>query len=189
MHKKLKKTRPIFEGIADRVFSVLGAIGIAQFPQYFSYYLQRLGGHLSEARQIVAQYRQAADSLGISLEKYIETHLDAENEIFISSGEIMGNFLVRLESLEQSFYVLQQSTPFNRWWVFFQEVDWAIARQTLNIYTPGIPTTPEGLIYAFLGLIIGWGLFSIIKLTLINLFFYIKKNVSSVQTEDEKISS
>ena len=41
--------------ILDRIIAGLGAILLAQFPQYFGQYLQRLGGHLNELRHRVAE--------------------------------------------------------------------------------------------------------------------------------------
>jgi len=163
MQKIFEKISAFFSGIADRLISILGAVGMAQFPQFFSQYLQRLGGHLQEIRRAINKYEQAAESLGISFEDYIRQHLTAEERVFQTSGEVIAGLLNRLENIENSFYQLQQAGPFTRWIIFFQEADWEIARQTLTFYTPGIPTSMEGIIYAFTGLLLGWGLFSLFK--------------------------
>ncbi len=163
MYFLAKKIGAFFSGIADRLLSILGAIIMAQFPQFFSQYLQRLGGHLNEARRTVNSYEQAAEALGIGFDEYIAAHLKAEERLFQASGEVLVSLVERLEALETSFSNLQQAGPFTRWVVFFQEVDWDIARQSLFYYTPGIPTSLEGIIYALTGLLLGWGFFSLLK--------------------------
>ena len=37
----------------DRVFSILGAAAFSQVPEFIQQYLQRLGGHLDEAKRQV----------------------------------------------------------------------------------------------------------------------------------------
>ncbi len=150
-------------GILDRLLSILGAVGMAQFPQFFSQYAQRLGGHLQEAQGVIRKYQLAADHLGISLEQYIDRHIAADNPVFQSSGEVMVEMLSRVETLEAAFNSLQQANPFTRWAVFLQVVDWEIAHQTLRHYTPGLPTSGEGIIYGIAGLLLGWGLYGAIR--------------------------
>ncbi len=150
-------------GLLDRACALLGAVLLAQFPQYFGQYLQRLGGHLDELRATVYTYEQAAAALGLTLDQFIEEHLLAESEVLAASGNIIVNLLERLHRLEQSMSALLQADPLNRWFIFLREADWSIARQTWSAFTPGVPTTAEGLAYAGAGLMLGWGLYSLLK--------------------------
>ena len=52
-------------GLLDRIIAVFGAVGLAQFPQFFSQYIQRLGGHLAEAQFILVRYEMTAEYFGI----------------------------------------------------------------------------------------------------------------------------
>jgi hypothetical protein len=161
--------RPIgfFDGIADRVFSVAGAVALSQFPQFYGQYMQRLGGHLDEARLMLQLYIDAASTLNLSLEEYIREHLDATSEVFTSTGEIIQRLLERVQMLESSYQALENANVFNRWFVFLNEVDWTIAAGTWDNFVPGIPTTLEGLSYALAGLLIGWGCYSLLKYLLL----------------------
>jgi hypothetical protein len=150
-------------GFVDRAFALLGAILLAQFPQFFGQYLQRLGGHLDEARRTVAAYETAAAALGLSLEEYIEHHLTSGSELFVSSGRVILGLVERFAQLQASFNALAGADPLTRWWVFLKEAELAIAVQTWRGFTPGVPTTAEGLIYAGAGLLLGWGLFALLK--------------------------
>lgn len=161
-------------GLLDRAFALLGALFLAQFPQFYSQYLQRLGGHIDELRRTVEVYEQAAAALGVSLEQYIEEHLAAESEVITSSGEIISNLMARLWQLESSFQALIEAAPFTRWLVFIRHADWSVVRQCLYRFTPGVPATMEGLVYAGIGLLLGWGLYALCK-ALLSTFFGRKK--------------
>jgi nucleoside diphosphate kinase len=48
------------ETLLDRVLCVAGAITLSQAPEFFQQYLQRLGGHLDEARRVLASFEAVA---------------------------------------------------------------------------------------------------------------------------------
>ncbi len=163
MLKTLQHPVKFLDGIADRIFTVLGAVALSQFPQFYGQYMQRLGGHLSEAKRSLDLYIKAAHRLNLTLEEYMREHLDSGSEVFESTGEIIKDLVARVETLEQSYRALQNANIYNRWLVFFQEVDWEIAAGTWQNFMPGVPTTVEGLTYALAGLLIGWGIYSLLK--------------------------
>jgi hypothetical protein len=147
----------------DRIFAVIGAVVLSQFPQFYGQYMQRLGGHLDEAKLMLQQYLDAAAALGLSLDEYIREHLESGSEVFTSTGRIIADLVERVQVLEQAYQALQGANMFSRWFVFLREVDWSIAAGTWDNFVPGVPTTLEGLVYALTGLLIGWGLYSLLK--------------------------
>lgn len=151
------------EGLIERCLIVVGAVIFVQFPQYFGQYMQRLGGHLEEARRVVDQYAKAAATNQISLQEYINIHLNSGNKIFTSTGKLIQGFLDRFNYLENAYKSLQDTTPWNRLWVFVREMDPQIAQQTWLNFTPGIPTTLEALGYALIGILLIWGIYQGIK--------------------------
>ncbi len=153
----------MLDGLADRVAAVTGAVALSQFPQFYGQYLQRLGGHLAEARRMVEQYTEAAADLGLTLDLYIMEHLESGSAVFTSTGEIIEELVERYYALEQSYRALQDASIYNRWVIFLREADWSIAAAAWEDFTPGVPTTIEGLVYALTGLLIGWGLYSLLK--------------------------
>lgn len=170
MPKLISYPLRILDGLVDRVLSLLGAITLAQFPQFIGQYLQRLGGHLGEIRHTVRQFEAMAATLNMTLEEYIKVHLFSGTEVFLSSGEVIQDLIHRLQILENSYILLRQATPVNRWLVFLKVFDPEIFTQTYKIFTPGIPTTIEGGIYALVGLFLAWGVYQGIK-NLIRLIF------------------
>jgi len=160
----LKRVLKFFDSFLDRVSALIGALILSQFPQYYGQYLQRLGGHLDEARATVSRYENAAAELGLTLEEYIQHHLDSTSEVFVSSGLVIQAVVERYHSLFHSFNALIEANIMNRWFIFLREAELDIMRNTWQNFVPGIPTTIEGITYALLGLLVGWGLYVAIKM-------------------------
>ena len=57
------------EGLFDRLLCVLGAVTFSQVPEFMQQYLQRLGGHLDEARRQLDRLQDAAARSGLTLEQ------------------------------------------------------------------------------------------------------------------------
>ena len=166
MFKAIRHPLRFIDGILDRIISIIGAVAFSQFPQFFGQYMQRLGGHLAEAKRALAQYIAAAEALNLTLEEYIREHLESGSEVFISSGKVIQDLLGRVQSLELSYQALQDATIYNRWLIFLREVDWSIATGTWENFVPGVPTTVEGLTYALAGLLLGWGIYTLLKMAI-----------------------
>lgn len=163
MFKAIRHPLKFIDGILDRIISIIGAVAFSQFPQFFGQYMQRLGGHLAEAKRALAQYIAAAEALDLTLEEYIREHLESGSEVFTSSGVVIQGLLERVQTLELSYQALQDATIYNRWLVFLREVDWSIATGAWENFVPGVPTTVEGLTYALTGLLLGWGVYTLFK--------------------------
>lgn len=163
MNNKTGSPLALISGIIDRIFGLIGALIMSQFPQFFGQYMQRLGGHLQEAQLTLDRYIKAARSLGLSLQEYIHQHLVSQERIYTSSGEVIAELVERYESLKRSYQILENATPLNRWFLFVRQGDFTIAQQTWQEFTPGVPTTLEGIIYALGGLLLGWGIYNGLK--------------------------
>ena len=59
------------ERLLDRILCVAGAVLFSQFPEFMQQYLQRLEGHLDEARLTVDRFRAAAAQSGMSLDQLV----------------------------------------------------------------------------------------------------------------------
>ncbi len=152
-----------FDGLFDRVFSVLGAIGLAQFPAYIQQYYQRLGGHVDEAARNVALFREAAHESGRTLEEYIQRFLNETDPDFVRQGEIMQQIVERYETLLAALTALESANLFTRPFVFLYHMHTDIAWNALRVFQPGVPTTLEGLVYALAGILLGLLIYNSIK--------------------------
>ncbi len=159
----LRRPLRFLDGLIDRVCALIGAVMLSQFPQYYGQYMQRLGGHLDEALKAVSRYEKAAAEHGLTLEEYIQHHIESTSEVFVSSGHVIQSLVERYHNLLNSFNALSEANIFNRWFIFLREIDLEIARNTWHNFVPGIPTTAEGFIYALCGLFLGWGTYVLIK--------------------------
>lgn len=144
-----------FNGLMDRLFSVIGALTAAQFPQFVQQYLQRLAGHAAEAQRLLARYEQAAGDAGMNFEAYVQRFRNDADPVVAEHGDIMAEVSARAASLQEAVEALQNSHALNRPFVFLNHLDNEIAYQALLIFQPGVPTTAEGLIYALTGIALG----------------------------------
>ena len=149
--------RPLFragEGILDRVLCLLGAVAFCQLPEFIQQYLQRLGGHLEEARhQLILFESTAAQSL-LTLPEFIKrTSANADTAV-ARLGGVMQQSLDRVAYLSNAENALRHASLWEKPFVFFAHLDRSIASETLAVYRPAVPTTVEGLLYAAAGMIV-----------------------------------
>jgi hypothetical protein len=142
------------DGFVDRVLCVIGTIAFSQVPEFIQQYLQRLGGHLDEARRQVAQFAQVAEQSGLTLDHLIgQTSANADTAVSKLSG-VINAAVARVDTLSAAQTAIEHATLWERPFVFLRHVDPAIAHATWSIFRPAVPTTVEGLIYALAGMIV-----------------------------------
>lgn len=149
--------RPLFragEGFLDRVLCLLGAIAFCQLPEFIQQYLQRLGGHLDEARRQLAIFENTAAQAQLTLPRFIErTSVNADTAV-ARLGPVMQDSLDRVAYLANAESALRNASVWEKPFVFFAHLDRSIASATLDVYRPAVPTTLEGLLYAAAGMIV-----------------------------------
>ena len=125
------------------------AAGSAQGPAFVQAYLQRLGGHIDEARHTVFELRDGAMSRAVtddgSREKLVEV------------------FSTRLADLEASRETILTAHPLWRPVVMARQADRDIAAATAEAFTPAMPLDPTSLIYAAIGLVFGWIVWELVQ--------------------------
>lgn len=140
------------DGVLDRVLCVLGAIVFSQGPEFMQQYLQRLGGHLDEARRHLLQFEKVAEQSGLSLERLIQqTNANADPAV-AKLGGVMDAAAERVAELEAAQQAILHAAVWERPVAFLRHVDADIAQATWAIYKPAVPTTVEGLVYAAIGM-------------------------------------
>lgn len=142
------------EGLLDRLLCVFGAVVFSQAPEFMQQYLQRLGGHLDEARRQLQQFQETAAQSGLSLDRFIaQTSTNADTAV-AKLGAVMSGAVARVDTLESAQSALQHASLFSRPFVFLRHVDSSIANSTWSIFKPAVPTTAEGLVYALCGMLV-----------------------------------
>lgn len=160
----------IFDNLVDRILCVLGAVLFSQGPEFMQQYLQRLGGHLDEARRHLATFQQTAAQAGLSLDQFIAQTGANPDASVARLGGVMTGAVERVSSLQTAHDALLHSALWERPFVFLRHVDVAIARATGAVYQPAVPTTAEGLVYALTGMLVFLGIYHFGFKRLISLF-------------------
>lgn len=142
------------EGFLDRVLCLLGAVAFCQLPEFIQQYLQRLGGHLDEARRQLAIFENTAAQANLTLPNFIErTAANADTAVARLAG-VMQSSVERVAELTAAESALRSASIWERPFVFFANLDRSIANATLEVYKPAVPTTTEGLVYAAAGMLV-----------------------------------
>ena len=147
------------ETLLDRVLCVLGAVLFCQLPEFIQQYLQRLGGSLDEARRQLAQFTQVAALSRLTLAEFIERTGHTADSGVARLASVMQEAVVRVDTLAAADAAIRAASLWRKPFVFFAHLDPSLARGTLSIYRPAVPTTVEGLIYAALGMLLILGLY------------------------------
>lgn len=143
----------LFDSLIDRLLCVFGAILFSQGPEFMQQYLQRLGGHLEEARRHLATFQQTATQAGLSLDRFIAQTAANADPAVAKLGGVMTGAADRVASLQSAHDALLHSALWERPFVFTRHLDLGIARATGLVYQPAVPTTAEGLVYALAGML------------------------------------
>lgn len=144
----------VFDSLTDRILCVVGAVLLSQGPEFMQQYLQRLGGHLDEARRQLALFQKTASETGLPLEEFIKrTAASAEPSVAKLAG-VMTESSERVAALQAAHDALLHASLWERPVVFLRHVDVGIAKATAIVYQPAVPTTAEGLLYALVGMLL-----------------------------------
>lgn len=136
-------------------------MAFSQVPEFIQQYVQRLGGHLDEARRQLAQFRHVAGESGLSLDRLIDqTRTNTDPAVAKLSG-VMSASVERVQELEQAQAAITHASIWTRPFVFANHADRSIAQATWDAFQPAVPTTPEGFVYAALGVMLLLGLYQL----------------------------
>jgi len=155
----VRLTRPIKsaltkgEGLIDRLLCVMGAVLFSQLPEFIQQYLQRLGGHLDEARRQLDQFREVATKSGLTLDQLMAKSQANAEETVARLGQLMHATAARVDALAGADAAIRHASILTRPFVFIRHADFSIVRATWSIFKPAVPTTVEGMLYAGLGVL------------------------------------
>ena len=134
-----------------------GAAGLSQFPEYSQQYTQRLSGAVDELSGVVVQFDADAESLGLSRDEAL-AELALGSRMAQARAQSMGQVLERHSRLSADLTVLQSSTSIQKALkpMLFSDSD--VARAAWGEFRPAVPVTPEGIGFAGVGFVAGYGI-------------------------------
>jgi hypothetical protein len=142
------------ERFLERALCVIGALAFSQLPEFFQQYLQRLGGHLDEARRQLEQFRDTAAHSGLTLDQLIDQTNAAREPVVAGLGKVMADTELRVQVLSASEAAIRDASVWTRPFVFLRHCDPRIAHATWLAFKPAVPTTAEGALYAGAGMLV-----------------------------------
>lgn len=140
------------ERLLDRILCVVGAVVFSQAPEFMQQYLQRLEGHLDEARLTLGKFREAAAQSGMTLAQLVAGAGQNPDPSMQKVGGVIQGAVERVDELSAADAALRGASIWTRPFVFAGHIDWGIAKATWAIYRPAVPTTGEGFLYSGLGI-------------------------------------
>jgi len=142
------------EGLLDRLLCVVGAVLFSQLPEFIQQYLQRLGGHLDEARRQLEQFRAVAAQSDLTLDQLIARNLGSGEPTVARLGRVIQATTERVDALAAADAAIRQASMLSRPFVFLRHLDFSIVHATWTIFKPAVPTTVEGLFYSACGVLL-----------------------------------
>jgi len=141
--------------IIDRCFFTLAFIAGVQLPAFINHYIQRISGHLSEAKLQLSQFQQLADNhYQGNLATLINQYKSNNDPAIADTATVVEQLISRINYLEAQFNSLFNVEYLNQLRYFVTNIDLVIAKQTTEQFKLAIPldvnALTTGLIFAFL---------------------------------------
>jgi hypothetical protein len=138
-----------------------GAAGLSQFPEYSQQYLQRMSGKAEELSRFVEEFDADARDVGISREQAL-IDLAQSGAIGAARAQTMVTTIQRHEDMSAALEALKSAGPYTR--VVHANVftDSDLARGTLEDFEPAVPLTFDGLAFAAIGFLAGFGVLAVL---------------------------
>jgi len=145
----------MIQRLADGIAAVVGAAALSQFPEFFQQYLQRLGGRLDQAVVQRDRIVGAANEHALSLADYLRRLVENPDAVVRSEGANAAAALADAARLTAAHDALAAASPWERPLAFARSFDPDLARATWERFVPAMPLSPESLVYAGIGLMLG----------------------------------
>jgi len=135
--------------LAGTLFAAIVGVGGSQLQAFVQAYLQRLGGHLDEARRMARELAARASGSGVPDDTPVE--------------HVTTMLHQRIAELETAIRAIEQANPYMKPIAFFSHMDSEIAAATARNFVPALPLDPPGIVYALAGAVLGWIVWELVK--------------------------
>jgi hypothetical protein len=134
--------------------ALVGAVAASQIPEFAQQYRQRLGGAIDELARMLDNFDQDAATSGTDRAGGLAIMAKNSEPLVRAQAVSVAQTIIRYDRLLKQQAAFQASAPFVRLTAFF---DRPLVESTLRDYEPAVPTTSEGVVFAFLGFFIIYG--------------------------------
>jgi hypothetical protein len=140
------------------VCAVAGSLAGAQFPAFYTQYLQHVSGRLTQVLRDLRTVLQDAQARGLSVETYLERAAQESGSYTRRMVESDMRAYADLRELEQAYSALSDAGATMQPVAFVRHLNVADIEAVFRHYTPALPISTEGLAYGGAGLILGLSL-------------------------------
>ncbi|MEM7054535.1 MAG: DUF2937 family protein [Pseudomonadota bacterium] len=126
----------------------VGGIGLSQAPAFTQAYLQRLGGHIDEARLTVEGISSGATLPWLAAEDRSQAAIELS---------------ARVAELEQYQAQIEQAPAMLQPFMLLRHGEWSIAERAIENFTPAIPLDPASLLWTAIGVVAALVVYELIK--------------------------
>jgi len=144
------------------MFTLTFIVGV-QFPEFINHYIQRLSGHLNEAKIQLDKFQTLADShTAGDISLLVKRYQSNSDPIIIDSATVIEQLLARVDYLENHLSLLTQHDYLEQIKNFILDMDITLVKATAQHFSLAIPleinALVTGVIFAFTGLLLKEGL-------------------------------
>lgn len=130
----------IINNILDRCFFTVSFIIAMQLPEFIQQYIQRLSGHLNEAKFQLTQFQKIAEEhYQGSLSTMIVRYKENSEQSIKNTGDLIELLSLRIENYQTHLTELTQSDYINTLYQFIVNFDLYIAQTTAQQYALALP--------------------------------------------------
>jgi hypothetical protein len=133
------------------LLAIAGGTAGSQAPEFSQQYLQRLGGAVSELREVAEIFDEDARAEGLQREAALNRLIRSEDSLTRRRGDSMATTLDRYENLAAQYRALEAARPIIRPVEMLHHPDPKIIREAWEIYEPAVPVTQPGIAWGLLG--------------------------------------
>jgi len=137
-----------FDNLGSALAGAAGGMGLSQAPAFTQAYLQRLGGHIDEARRSHELVERGLLLPGLD---------PAERQAAVAE------FGARVEQLEQVHRAIVEAAPTLQPLVLLRHADPDIARRAWEAFVPAIPVDAASLLYTAAGVVAALLVYELLK--------------------------
>ena len=145
------------------LFAGAGALVFAQFPEFAQQYRQRLGGALTELRDVVADFDRDAARNRLTREQALDTFDTSRDSFLRDRGTSTRTTLGRYDRLLEQRLRMEAAPPLLRPVVVLNRPDETTLAGAWDDFEPGAPLTTAGLVWAAVGFVFAGGAASMLR--------------------------
>lgn len=144
-----------FRQVLILLTAILSGVLFSQAPELSQQYKQRLGGAIDELTALIQNFDEQANHNGLERQTALNIYARSPEGFIRSQGDAMRQTFARYEDLSDQMEDLAAASPILRPLVVVQRPDPTIFANARQDFTPAMPVSLAGMVWAAFGLVAG----------------------------------